>query len=833
MTNATTFENNSTTHDQIIKGPCNQTANSVNGTQNCVVNTLQTQNNHCSNNTNNNSTTVDCETITAADNNSTNNANNTKDNQVVDKNTVLKYVYKKGDKAEIPIKDKGHFKNSLRRKRSTNGIHPNSPLPSKFQKPVVINYETVHGSGEVLAPLRNNAHNILGANLADFNIETEHLNPEVKKGEHIAPNLKTDSSEVESLNEANNERGGKQNDSSGKSSSESEESGERRDYKNATPQHENENSDERGDYRNRKSSREDQDSAERGDYKASKSANNRDNSGEREDYQNRNSNRENYDSSERVEYKNRPSNLKKDNSAERGAFKNRDSSLERDESGESGAYKNKESSREHDDSNERGDYKSTESNENNSRTRSRYSQNKNSKENSESNENRKPDPNSSESKESIETDDRKNLDSSNDSSDKSNESIERSTAPQRKYSTNPKTDIKGNSPAPLRDVDLGDFNSERVRVNNDGKVEPQKDNIEYADPKTAVEILPLSTAVPGPEIKNHGILNPLPDVNTIASPAVESNGNKLIHIDDGEVRPVVEINPESDEESTKSNTSDEVESLESILGVKEPENLNDNSQNDKIVEQKEVQNEDVKQEFERIPVNYNHATKTETKDSPSTEAPKKDTEITPNDGTLDIFAPEDVKYDENLNFKFDDIAIKLPDIKLPDDILTYTRDNSPYSYNNDKKDTQPDVPSYRPSYYYDHDDKEKLRKRKNKKDDNDSNDDDEHDTGFYGYYGDSEKKQNYKNKNAEAESDEEEDEEEEDLYEKFVRERFGKQGTFEKRSEKLEAASPTNPELYKTIKTILKKTADIDEQAKKSGDPNAGYMWTLEYGEKI
>lgn len=849
MTTATTVENNSTNHDQINKVKFNQTANSDKETQTVVNNTLQSQNNHCSNNTNNNAT--DCETITTTENENT---NKTEENQVVDKNTVLKYVYKKGDKAEIPIKDKGHFKNSLRRKRSTSELHDKSPLPSKYQKPVIVNYETVHGSGEVLTPLRNTGNNILGANLADFNIETLHLNPDAKTDENLVPNLKKDSSETESLNEGSNERGDKQKYDNNSSTSESDESGERGEYKNEKPQQGSESSEERGNYRNRKPSRDDQDSTERSDYKTSKSVND---SGEREDYQNKKSSRENDDSSEQVDYK------------------NIDSSQDRGESGESDAYKNSESSRRHEDSSERGDYKSkrngsgdtynsAEIHENNPRANSRYSTLKKTSKESSSSETRKPDPNSSESKESIETDDRdgkkthgiqerrkypeyleddssydapllldskhkniekfprKNVDSSNESSDEGNKNIER-RKPQQNYKLDPNIKITKSSSVPLRNIDLGDFNYERVHVNNDGKVVTQKDNLEYADPKTAVEILPLSTAIPVAELKNHGTINFLPDVNTLASPQLERNGNKLIHIDDGEVKPVVEINPESEP-----NVSEEVESLESILGVKQPENFDDNDQNDKIVEQTEVQNGDVKQEFERIPVNYNHAKKTENKDSPATEVPKKDTEVKQRDGTLDVFAPEDVKYDENLNIKFDELAIKLPEIKLPDDILAFSKDSSPYSYDDDKKQTQPDVPSYKPSYDYDHDDKEKTRKDKNDDDDSGDDDDSAPDTGYYGYYDDNDKNQNYKKKKPEADSDEEED-----LYEKFVRERFGKQGTFEKRSEKLQAVAPNNPELYKTIKNILKKTADIDEQAQKSGDPNAAYMWTLEYGEKL
>ncbi|XP_022826175.1 dentin sialophosphoprotein-like [Spodoptera litura] len=862
MTNATIFETNSTSHDQIKTEKCNLTTNSTDKeVQNCALISLQAQINHCSNNNSSNST--DCESIIAPQSKSN-------ETQGVNTDTILKYVYKKGDKAEIPIKDKAYFKNSLRRKRSPVEVHNRSPLPSKFQKPVVVNYETSHGPGQAqsLAPLRFTGNNALGAN---FKIETLHDNIDAKKEEDIARKLKIDSAEIVNPNRLGNDY--KQNDDKGKpiendsSDDSSDSSDERGDYKNRQPQNDDVNSTERDDYQ-KQNPQGSQESAESDDYKEPKTDSERTYSAERTNYD-KNSSQESDNSSEHEEYKNKQSSAEGDNSEERSTYKDIPSNREREESNGRAHYKQNEFSNKRGDSGE--DNSSAESSESNPRTNARYSsRSKNSNENSGSNESKNSESSSAESQESVERGDsnkKKNEQHNHDSSsyetphqDNAKYKKPESSAPKylesssnensdesreiKKEDENLNADKKDNvkgSPIPLRDIDLSDFSYERIQVDGSGKVQPQKDTFEPANPKTAVEILPLTTATPNFESKGHRSLNSITDYTAIAKPKINKNDNKLIQIDDVEVKPVVEINPENDndssEESKKSNVSEEVESLESILGVKEPEN--DDSQSDKLIEQK-AQDGDVKQEFERIPLNYNHAQKNEKKEHPVSESPKEDPEIPQKEGTLDAFAPEDVKYDEHLNIKFDDLAIKLPEIKLPDDILSYSRQNSPYSDDDYKKQTKADVPSYKPSYYYNQNDKEETRERKDKNDhrnsDDESDDDDDHapDTGYYGYYDNSKRKQNYKNKNADEEEEaSDEGEENEDLYEKFVRERFGKRGTFEKRSEKLQQAAPLNPDLYKTIKQILKKTADIDEQAKKSGDPNAGYMWTLEYGEKL
>ncbi|KAH9632218.1 hypothetical protein HF086_003528 [Spodoptera exigua] len=857
MTNATTFENNSTSYEQIKTERCNSTANSTdNEIKNCALITLQAHSNHCSNN--NSTNTTDCEStrITLPQNTSN-------ETQIVDNDTVLKYVYKKGDKAEIPIKDKAYFKNSLRRKRSPVEVHNRSPLPSKFQKPVVVNYETSHGPGEAtpLAPVKFTGNNALGAN---FKIETLHDNIDEKKEQDIARKLKIDSAEIENPNGLGNDY--KQNNDKSKAienDSSDDSSNERGDYKNRQSQNDNVSSEERDDYQNPQKI---QQSAESDEYKEPKTDSERTYSAERTNYDKKSS-RESDNSSENENYKNKQSSQEIDSSGERGSYKDNQSSQEKGESNERGQYRNNEYSNQRGDSAE--DNSSSESSESNPRANERYSsRSQNSNQNSESNESSNSEPSSAESQENVErgvsnkkenehykqdsssyeenakyqkleTRPPKHLESSSsESNDESSESKETSQDEQN-LNDHKKGDLKG-SPIPLRDIDLSDFSYERIQVDNNGKVQPQKDTFEQVDPKTAVEILPLTTAAPIIDSKNPKSLNSITDYTAIAKPDIGKNDNKLIQIDDVEVKPVVEINPENDndssEENKKPNVSEEVESLESILGVKEPEN--DGSQNDKIIDPKVVQDGDVKQEFERIPLNYNHAEKNENKEHQAPESPKEDPELQQKEGTLDAFAPEDIKYDEHLNIKFDDLAIKLPEIKLPDDILAYSRQDSPYSDDDYKKRTQADVPSYKPSYYYNQNDKEETHERKDEREhrnsNGDSDNDDDHapDTGYYGYYDNSKKKQNYKNKNADEE-EEEESEDNEDLYEKFVRERFGKQGTFQKRSEKLQQAAPLNPDLYKTIKQILKKTADIDEQAKKSGDPNAGYMWTLEYGEKL
>ncbi|KOB73066.1 Uncharacterized protein OBRU01_11354 [Operophtera brumata] len=249
------------------------------------------------------------------------------------------------------------------------------------------------------------------------------------------------------------------------------------------------------------------------------------------------------------------------------------------------------------------------------------------------------------------------------------------------------------APPKIQDIDLDDFSYERIQLNENGQVETAADSHGNKD----VEIIPSKK--PQPFAKTHDETNYVPNESSDSS-SIEAN--EPTHINDGEVKPVVEINSEADSiESSEGNSSLNNESLETLTGVKE----DSNEKYDKLQESRDTG--DVKQQFERIPLDYRHKHKKDAK--------AKDSE---------------------------------------------------------------------------------------------------------------------QNKHSENEDDEAE-EEDDDPYEKFVRERFGKRDTFAKRSEKIRDLGAHNPQLYKTVRNILDKTKNVKSEAAKSGDPNAAYMWTLEYGEKL
>ncbi|CAD0200335.1 unnamed protein product [Chrysodeixis includens] len=949
MTNATIFENNSTSNDEINKQNCNATGDS----QNCTDSTVEVPKADCSN-----SNDTDCNAPVTTE---ANQAIDTKKNQIGDSDTVLKYVYKKDEKTNNPNKSTGHPKNSInRRKRSTDDGNE-SPLPSKIVKPAAVNYETAHGV-PTAEPFHRPPHTLSGANLADFSIQTNHdhkpiqHSPEKDSSEIGNDNDKSNESRVSGENTPNDsaERPVQDSQESGehqdyrkhrgengedardypqhaKSSGESNDddkssardesdeyrdqqnrltsqevnsSGERQAFRNNKPSHEQEDSREHANYNNKLPSRPYDESAELNNYKSVKPRGEYNNNRDVQDFNNhdRNNNGERgnynrkpiqYENSSEEDYRNKkPS---PNNSDEREHRGNINTSSAKDSSNEREDYKNSKPSREsdrsepsrgYDRSNERADYINRTPDRDSSNERrddkpsSEYSNSEEiskerdsageKKKNSfgstdngpinnakflapqflskeASDEQAKTGPNSAES-DSSETHERNNYKRNQPHIQKSTEYKQDDSSRENKrldyqndkinFNDKPTLSLESSSSKSSSESDEDELKTEDKQppfANKFGIKLPQNGNLISTDPKKAVEILPLTTAIP--QLDDAKPLITLPNDEEIVKPKINRLGNKLIHINDGEVKPVVEIHAENDnessEENTKSSNSDEADSLESLLGVKGSENLQADSQSDKLLGQQETPQGDVKQQFERIPLNYKHDDKNDNKD---TEAPKEEkSEVTKDEGTVDVFAPDDVKYDANLNIKFDDLAIKLPEIKLPDDILSYTQDSYPY---NDKKESKHDSQKYgEPQYYYNHDDKVRTRQDKNKKDkDNDDTsaeaedeEDDKPESNYYDYYGHKPEKSNYKRKDSERKGEEDENE---DLYEKFVRERFGKRGTFEKRSEKLESAA-LSPHLYDTVKSILKKTADIDEQAKKSGDPNANYMWTLEYGEKL
>lgn len=367
-------------------------------------------------------------------------------------------------------------------------------------------------------------------------------------------------------------------------------------------------------------------------------------------------------------------------------------------------------------------------------------------------------------------------------------------------------------PKGIRDVDLSDFSYERIQVNDKGEVESAKDTQDIEDNE------PLDEQVNKKESKEE---NPRSDY-------IEKKNN-------GEIKPVIEINTESSNSNEYSDESEETDqpqkadlnsedkSLETLLGVKEGEEDKNGETNEKIVEKnEEPTNGNVKQQFERIPLNYKHDKKPATSNTDN-DQPKEKTDNNneaPAEGTLETLLPKDHSYDENLHFKFDDVNIKLPEIKLPEDILSYAYEN-PYTSDKKSKNNQKDKEKF---YHYsdEHSDENPLKHVPQYEDDR----------GYYNYDAPKEK-QNYRKK--QKKNSDEDDDDHEDLYEKFVRERFGRRGSFEKRSEALrnEVFRPSNPKLSETIHQILKKSKNIEKEAEKSGDPKAGYMWTLEYGENL
>ncbi|XP_045496912.1 putative uncharacterized protein DDB_G0289963 [Colias croceus] len=294
--------------------------------------------------------------------------------------------------------------------------------------------------------------------------------------------------------------------------------------------------------------------------------------------------------------------------------------------------------------------------------------------------------------------------------------------------------------------------------------------------------------------KNDSYENSPIDSNIHSNDTTSGNLKTIVNINDGEVKPVIEQNIEDD----SSESSEELKS--SHLKVDNPQ-----EQKDGDVENKKV---DLKQQFERIPLDYKHV---EAESNEQTESPisNNDSVGEKNKEVASDPPPGNEKFDDNLNIKFGDISIKLPDIKLPDDILSFNYEDPLYEKVKSEN-----------SYSHKEPDQRKINNNYDYRD------------NF---------SQNYKNKDASHSTDEEEEEEndddddddkndDEDLYEKFVRERFGKRKSKEEKKSKY--ITP-NAELYKTLQNVLKKTEKIQQEAEKSGDPNAGYAWTLEYGQKL
>ncbi|CAG9579865.1 unnamed protein product [Danaus chrysippus] len=349
-------------------------------------------------------------------------------------------------------------------------------------------------------------------------------------------------------------------------------------------------------------------------------------------------------------------------------------------------------------------------------------------------------------------------------------------------------------------------------INNSMKEQKAEDfsyenvNDKISDIKdTSAEILPDSqTTLEKPDTLT----------NIKSASIVNYTNAKQVKINDDEIKPVIELNNEdntsqSEEESKEYRERGEIEPREEYS----KNNLKNAGVKDLLSTSKTLK-EDVKSQFERIPEDYKHTNI----ESDSTEEPPSH-KNNKEEGTLDILTPDNHEYDKDLNIKFSDLTIKLPEIKLPKDILAYTREEA------------------------EDDDKDQKRKSENTEEEEDDEEEEEHNENS-NYEG--KNKDNF-NKFYSYPKDEDSSEEPpkknkgyfnyfdsgEDLYEKFVRERFGKSGNLKSRSEKLINYEPImkNKDLYKSVQKVLKRTNQIEKEAKDSKDPN--YMWTLEYGEKL
>ncbi|KAL0881600.1 hypothetical protein ABMA27_001428 [Loxostege sticticalis] len=732
--------------------------------------------------------------------------------------TVLKYVYKNDDKTFIKEKPKAHPLNSVQRKRrsiNTETKAENITADASVKAPLIVNYETSHSPRdiEVVVPAhqRITENAIQNSALADFSIETLHEPNQPSRNDH--PNRENTSSQSEEESkESSKNKNYSQSDSY--ESSESDFLKTRaKPNKKYTKSSESDETREKEEFRkNESGSSSVEDSREIDD--------------DRDAPQQRNSVQKPAGSFELYEDKTYParksaasSTLKHSNENHGSKEEDNSKTIENSESSESSENTSRDTGRRPSPYKERKDESRETSEEDKYGSReSSHERQSNSK--------------------SDKSNAYKSQDDSRQSGENSNENNNDDDLPRpptnERLEDNDQNAKRNNinlsTPRTIQDVDLGDFSYERVQVDDKGQIVTARDHDENDSP---VPIKPLVS----PDLdqnqppKSSSLKEE--DENTHRG---EFGSNKPVHINDEEVKPVVEINSELNEsESHEENSNeaikinpDENQSLETILGTKASDVEEPNNKN---VEHKEPEEKaDVKQQFERIPLDYKHENKQEDNENnvqsdSKDESPQEgNVNQANNEGTLDTFSPKDVNYDEHLKFKFDDISIKLPEIKLPEDILAYAYEEPSY----EKYEKRKDKPKSKYNQYHDEDSDDHPREQKKSRHHDDSDDDDHEYYGHSHAYG----KQKQRKK---GDDDEEEEDEPVDLYEKFVRERFGKRGSFQKRSEKLQDAKglPYNPKLYQTVQKLLKQTAKIDEQAKTSGDPNAGYAWTLEYGENL
>ncbi|XP_013139470.1 PREDICTED: suppressor of Mek1-like [Papilio polytes] len=205
----------------------------------------------------------------------------------------------------------------------------------------------------------------------------------------------------------------------------------------------------------------------------------------------------------------------------------------------------------------------------------------------------------------------------------------------------------------------------------------------------------------------------------------DTKSEKQTRINDDEVKPVVELNNgsiESSEEISDEDVNLYLKNNSKLVSLTPVKNV-DTKKKDASAQSDNSEKVDVKQQFERIPLDYNHANEEIKNNSSNTTASQiKPTAISSEEkdkeGTLDTLTPLNPTYDDELNVKFHNVPIKLPEIKLPEDILSYAYDG-PYYETKTRKDK--DAQKQKFYYNYEDDDTENVKKEAEKSGDPNAN----------------------------------------------------------------------------------------------------------------
>lgn len=165
---------------------CNQTSNStqnISGPKSDIINVNITKNDDCNNSTSHSPSKHNntLEGITDIGKHEINKKNN---------DTVLKYIFTKNAITSHPEKSKGYFKNSLKRKKRSEGTDVENTDEDGLNPFLLANFDSkriIKDREELALPELTPDGIIKSANLADFNIETLHdnTNPDVTNEDDV------------------------------------------------------------------------------------------------------------------------------------------------------------------------------------------------------------------------------------------------------------------------------------------------------------------------------------------------------------------------------------------------------------------------------------------------------------------------------------------------------------------------------------------------------------------------------------------------------------------------------------------------------------------------